>query len=235
MKVLILFLLLNLLASALRGETQANNGKATLIIGTYNAFEMFDETYKPLLKQAINKAGFDVDFILYPEKRSVSYANTALIDGDIYRNTLVTESYKNLVAIPDVIRKTDYFSIIKATQPCVNSETLKQLKPVGVLGVDYFNEIYAVSEVGYEQGSSVEQVIEMLLRERADYSVAPDHSIEQIVSMSQHALKACREQVLMSRFSYTYLHKKHADKIDLIAAELKKLRIKLTAQPVNTK
>jgi len=92
----------------------------------------------------------------------------------------------------------------QAGRPCPTGEQeVKNLKPVGILGLKYNDLIYNMSDVGFEQVADYGGTIKMLKSGRADYLAATNHpSTQKWANGLGVSLKICLRRPLLSLNGY---------------------------------
>jgi len=106
----------------------------------------------------------------------------------------------------------------------VNESDVKDLKPVGVLGIKYFDQIYSLSDVGFEQVSTYAGAIKMLQAGRADYLASLKHQNTELAAKRLGvSLKACLTRPMLSLDGFFYLHEKHQNLIPQLESILSTL------------
>ena len=93
-----------------------------------------------------------------------------------------------------------------------------------MLGLKYFERIYDAFEVGWVEAASMQQVMRMLQAGRGDYSVVPPSKVESLMQETGIQLRRCYDQALIQTASFLYLHLKHVDKLERLAASIHWLR-----------
>lgn len=93
---------------------------------------------------------------------------------------------------------------------------LSQLKPVSVLGVPYFDQVIALSEVGYVQAHSPASALKMIQSGRADYGVGSERHLSRFELTSSVKLERCFEEPQLNVTSHTLKHCRHANKIKVL-------------------
>jgi hypothetical protein len=160
------------------------------------------------IKQAAQASGNAIQFYPSPAKRSLKLASIGIIDWEFYRHSIIEPLHPSLIRVDVALGKFDYDIWIDAENNCMKDwEALAQLKPVGTRGVVFFDtRVYPLSKVGYEEVNTMIQVMELLKRGRADYTVHNHSVIEEYSKKTGIKLKRCLGESLFSMNFYLYLH-----------------------------
>ncbi len=170
-----------------------------------------------LIKRAFKHAKIPLELVNLPAERSLQTAAAGIIDGDAIRQPSAVAEFTSLLPVKVPLKRSDIWVWVKSDKKCpANTEELWQMKPVGILGVRYYNLIYAQSKVGYIQGSNAKIAARILLRERADYIAATASSIKKIALNQALTLRSCLDKPIVSFQQFTYLHIKHAHLIPVL-------------------
>jgi len=161
------------------------------------------------LKKAAESVGYKIIYHYSPAKRSLKLAEEGYLDGEFYRHPIIEASNPNLVRINVSLGQFDYYVWILEDKTCVKDlQELSYLKPVGTRGVVFFDtQVYPMSKVGNEEVNTMPQVLEILKRGRADYTVHSKLVIDLYANQTGIKLKQCLEEPLFSMKFYLYLHK----------------------------
>jgi len=172
--------------------------------------------------EAADQLGYRIEFVSLPPARSLLMAARGDIDGDLLRQPLALKGYHSLIPVQVPLIKLDYWFHQLADRRCPTSEReLKNLKPVGVLGLKYFDLIYNMSDVGFEQVADYGAAIKMLKAGRAGYLAALKHPRTQIwAERFGTPLKVCLPRPVLSLEGYLILHEKHKDLIPQLETAL---------------
>ncbi|WP_224982436.1 substrate-binding periplasmic protein [Geomonas agri] len=124
------------------------------------------------------RSGIGITFVQLPQARAIQYANDGITDGDFGRAKEVLPLYPNLVLVPEPLLTLKIIAISKTKgNLAVTWDSLKDERVVGVLGSRLTSSMLnGKSRKGsYTEVSGSEPVIiEMLLRDRADFGVGTD-------------------------------------------------------------
>lgn len=200
---------------------------ATLNIGVYQGFNASHPNVKKDMFNALKKEGVHVTFTQeLPAQRSLMSAAQGGLDGDILRQSAATESLPSLLQVPVPLKRFQYWVWIKASKACPGSvRDLPNLKPIGILGIKYFDFAYNQSNVGFEQVTSLKTLADMLKLERADYSIADIKSARQLSTSTGIQLTQCFKRPLVSTYGFLYVHEKHRALIPTLEKALMPLKV----------
>lgn len=181
-----------------------------------------------LVAEAAEALGYKLEFVIVPAQRSLVMAASGALDGELLRQPYAVEGYPTLRAVDVALLKLDYWLWVSARRACPQRvQAIESLKPVGVLGFKYFDHIYRLSRVGFEQATSVAGAMRMLRAGRGDYIAAVDApEMHRYAQESQLRLKKCLQRPLLSLSGFFYLHEKHA----LLIPEFERLLTSLIDQ-----
>ncbi len=195
---------------------------------TLGVYQGFTETYPnllPQLKKAAASQGINLNYKHnLPANRSLMSAANGNLDGDILRQPFAVEGLPSLVQVNVPLARFEFWVWVLANSHCPPSEAeLVNFKPVGLLGIKYFDLVYRHSKVGFEQVTGIPAMAKMLKLGRADYSLAGLRTIELISKSSGVKLKPCFQRPYISLDGFMYLHRKHQALVPLLEAAFKPL------------
>ncbi|PKG40825.1 hypothetical protein [Psychromonas sp. Urea-02u-13] len=194
-----------------------------LQIATSNNLKLLNVDYQHLLEVAITNAGFQVNFVEFDTANTLTKSNLGQLDGELYRYSYTMRQYDNLSMIPIKLNSSALFVYVPQKKECPDFQTLTEYTPVGVTGIAYFDDLYASSLAGFIEQDSVTRAIESLMKTPLSYTVFPEDIAPSLMQLTGAKLKRCYQQPLLVLSAYSYLHKKHADKIGAISRELNTL------------
>ncbi len=132
------------------------------------------------------------------------------LDGDILRQPHAVEGLTTLLPVNVPLARFEHWVWILKDKKCPKNEAaLSELKPIGILGLKYYDFAYRQSKVGFEQVNHFDVMVKMLKLERADYTIGLDSTIAYLKKNTSIELKACFKQPLASLNGYLYVHEKH--------------------------
>jgi len=160
-----------------------------------------------MIIDAAKSIGIDVIFSDLPAKRTLKLVEKGQLDAEIGRHKLIEPLFPNLIRVDEPIGYLDYWVWVPEEDKCIDSrEQLSQLKPVGLRGVLFYNtNVYPNSEVGYETVNQPEQLITMLMKNRADYTVHSKQTMDLPIYNQVGRLKPCLDEPLFTLNFYLYL------------------------------
>ena len=181
-----------------------------------------NDAYDPLMlkaaeyvKKAAQIINYDISYIHLPAKRSLMLAANGILDGEFYRHRLIEALNPSLVRVDVPLGQFDYYIWVLEGQECVRDvQALKQMKPVGVRGVIFFDTlVYPLSDVSHAEVNTMPQVLQILNRRRADYTVHNHMVMHRYAQLSGIHIKRCLDEPLFSMPFYLYLHESKRDLI----------------------
>lgn len=184
-----------------------------------------DVNYQQLLETAITNAGFQVTFIDVEseENKTNEQNNLEDLDGQIYRYSYTVNEKSNLIMIPVKLNSSALFVYVPQKSDCPAFNQLSSYTPVGVFGIRYFDKLYELSQVGFIEQDTITRATESLMKTPFSFTVFPDDIMPSLMQFTGAKLKRCYQQPIFVMTAYSYLHKKHANKIDAISTELNAL------------
>lgn len=191
-----------------------------LQIATSPNLKLMKINYEQLLEVAITNAGFQVAFVEFENADTLKESNAGSLDGELYRYSYTMPAHNNLMIIPVKLNSSALFVYVPQKSACPVFQQLAEHIPIGIIGITYFNELYGASKVGFIEKETVASAIESLLKTPLSFTVFPDDIAPSLMILTGTKLKRCYRQPLFVLSAYSYLHKKHADKIDIITREL---------------
>lgn len=206
------------------GDTH-NFPQMSLTLGVYKGIEKIYPHLLPTLKKAAAGQNINIQYKLnLPPSRSLISAANGNIGGDILRQPFAVEGLPSLIQVGVPIQRIKYWIWVLKTRSCPASEAqLSQLKPVGLLGLKFFDLIYRQSKVGFEQVNSIKALANMLKLERADFSMGQKESVAYISALTGIAFKTCFPRPFISLDGFMYLNKKHQALVPLLEQAFKTL------------
>ena len=92
---------------------------------------------------------------------------------------------------------------------CFDFDKLEKMKPVGVIGIRYFERVYALSTVGHVEVNIPSQALKMIDSGRADYTAGTQEVIKLLMELTDVKLQRCFDESIMLEAHYTYIHSKN--------------------------
>jgi len=169
------------------------------------------------VQRAFDIAKIDVKFEVLPGERSLRESSLGHIDGELHRDVGVMKEFNTLLRINVPIQKYELWVLMNKDDQCpVDVAELYKLKPIGVLGTHYFDQIYERSQAGFYKAPSIDSIAKMLDLKRGDYTVAPDSYTKYYSDQKQFAFKKCFDHPYMLITTYTYLHERNSHLIKIL-------------------
>ena len=161
-----------------------------------------------------------------PPQRSLALAISGRYVGDILRQPGAVKDYDELMQIPVPLTQFKYWVWVLSEKECSSSQqALEQKKPIGLLGLHYFDQAYEFSDVGHEEVKSVEVLANMLKLKRADYTVGTQLAAKQLTSVTGLEFTRCFDRPMISTYGYMHIHQKHQSWFQKIKQALMPLSI----------
>lgn len=161
-----------------------------------------------LVHQAADRLSITLNFQPLPRERSIALAANGVLDGEFYRHNVIEPLYPSLIRVDEPVDHNSYWVLVPKSSDCMpNSESLSQLKPIGLRGAKFYQKhVYPLSDVGHEESNEVPQMLKMLELGRADYTVQSKLSANLLIEGDSAKLKTCLGRPLFSLPFYLYLH-----------------------------
>ncbi len=209
-------------------QEQLQTHEKTITLGIH---EETDPNILSFVQRAFDIALINVIFKKMPAERSLIESAQGRLDGELQRIPQAVRSYPTLIPINVPVSNQGYWVWVNKDVQCPSSEVkLRQLKPIGVLGIRYFEYIYQNSLAGFIEAPSIASAAEMLARRRGDYTVAPDFLGQMYASQERFAFKTCFDKPFLTVTTYTYLHEKNIDIIETLESAYRQARNEKTNQ-----
>jgi len=202
-----------------------NSYAESLRLGTYDRVHLAWPKEVGWVHQAAANLGYNVQLVNLPPMRALEMSASGDLDGELLRQPSAVTSYPSLLQVSVPLIRFEYWVMIPEDKICpATVAEVKWLKPVGVLGMKFNDDIYSQSAVGFEQSINVKAAMRMLSAGRADFFVAPNKTIVFAKASSLGVeLKPCLSQPFMSRDAFLFLHEKHRHIIPAFERELRAL------------
>lgn len=200
----------------------------TLVLNDANSAPFTNEAGTGLVDivagEAFRRAGVKLKLIRLPAERALINANAGIEDGEVSRVAGIEKAYPNLIPVPEKL--VDHHFVAFTRNPALKNASWASLQP---LTVGYIRG-YKIVEKNIPPGTQTstandaEQLFTMLGKGRID--VAIYRRWEGIVLAQQLGIQDARiiEPSLAETGIYIYLHKKHADKVPVIASALRDIK-----------
>lgn len=161
-----------------------------------------------------------------PPQRSLALAISGRYVGDILRQPGAVKDFEDLLQVPVPLTQFNYWVWIIGGKECPSSwQALQEKKPIGLLGLHFFDQVYEFSDVGHEEVKSVEVLADMLKLERADYTIGTQLAAKQLTYTTGLEFTRCFDRPMNSTYGYMYIHKKHQNLLERIKQALMPLSI----------
>lgn len=200
----------------------------TLVLNDANSAPFTNETGTGLIDivagEAFRRAGLKLVLIRLPAERALLNANAGIDDGEVSRVAGIEKAYPNLVPVPEKL--VDHHFVVFTRDPTLKEASWASLRP---LSVGYIRG-YKIVEKNIPPGTQITaasdatQLFTMLNKGRIDIAIY--RRWEGLVLAQKLGIQNIRivEPSLVETGVYIYLHKKHADKVPLIASALREIK-----------
>lgn len=162
-----------------------------------------------LVLQAAKLLDIKINFSEAPAKRSLKLVSEGVLDAEIGRHNIIESMYPSLVRVDEPIGYLDYWVWVPENSECMtNRNELSNYKPIGMNGVYFYDQlVYPLSKIGFEKVKQTNQLVLMLFRGRADYTVHSKEVLTLPIYTKYGRLKSCLKNPLFTLNFYLYLHK----------------------------
>ena len=171
-----------------------------------------------VLEQVYDNIGYDVRYRTVPLARSFIEANKGELDGLRARVAAVADRYPNLIKIPFEI--LDFSLVLLADRRVCGLCDLSQIQQVAITrGVVALEETLSstLADKDVVEVTTAQQTLELLLAGKVQAAITPDTNVPRTFFQSNpHILR----RTLAVLPDYHYLHKKHAQLVPKLTAEL---------------
>ena len=175
-----------------------------------------------VLKEAYAEIGIDVEYMPLPGERSLRTSNAGKVDGEVFRIANVQKRYKNLLVVPTSINVLQ--GIVFSKTHDFRVDGWKSLEPYKIgtqVGIKFVER--GTEGMNRIMVDTNQQLFRMLDSDRVDVAVvAYANGIKALSKLKLTTIRTLKPAVQEYPL-YHYLHKKHADLVPLLDAELQKL------------
>lgn len=176
-----------------------------------------------ILHEAFRRLGIEMEIVFIPTEKSLVDANAGVVDAEINRIEGMEKSFPNLVRVPEPNMVMHFVAFSKNKFEIEGWESLRGLYTGIVKGwkilerntEGFPNVIYTPTEF---------ELFRMLEKDRLDialYSLLTGYAV--LDNMGYENIRDLHPP-LASREMYLYVHKKHADLVEDIAAALRSMK-----------
>jgi hypothetical protein len=185
----------------------------------------------PELKRAFEIAGYHLELVPLPAARSLISAASGALDGDFLHSLEAARAYPTLMPVKETLLQAQVWVWVRERDECPSSPAqLKGLIAADVLGYSFAGRIDAARDSKTVQASSVLAAMRVLHAGRADYLFFDKDAMQSYQNRVSFKLKTCFSEPLLSIDYYSFLHRRHGDKIPAIEAGIRQARAEL-AEP----
>jgi polar amino acid transport system substrate-binding protein len=217
-----------LLALALSGNASHAANETTLVLNDTNeppfTTKAGDGFLDIVAGEAFRRAGLRLKLVKLPPERGLVNANAGIEDGDLTRIAGLEKNYPNLVRVPEKLMDWHFVAFAHQAKPTqaswatleplyvghikgwkIYEQNLKPGTPVTV--VDDAEQLFAMLDKGRIDAALYERWLGLALAEKM--GIKNIHVVE---------------PALAEREMFIYLNKRHADKVQAIAAALRAIK-----------
>lgn len=202
--------------------------RPTLVLNDANSAPFTNESRTGLIdiiaSEAFRRAGLKLKLIKLPAERALINANAGIEDGEISRVAGIEKAYPNLVPVPEKL--VDHHFVAYTRDASLKQASWDNLQP---FSVGYIRG-YKIVEKNLPPGTQTltandaEQLMTMLGKGRIDIAIYRRWEGEVLAKKMRIQNVRIIEPSLAETGVYIYLHKKHLDKVPLIATALRDIR-----------
>lgn len=200
----------------------------TLVLNDANSAPFTNESGTGLVdivaSEAFRRSGLKLKLIKLPAERALINANAGIEDGEISRVAGIEKTYPNLVPVPEKL--VDHHFVAFTRDASLKHASWDSLQP---FSVGYIRG-YKIVEKNLPPGTQTltandaEQLMTMLDKGRIDIAIYRRWQGEALAKKMRIRNVRIIEPSLAETGVYIYLHRKHLDKVPLIAAALRDIR-----------
>ena len=200
----------------------------TLVLNDANSAPFTTENRTGLVDvvatEAFRRAGLRLKLVRLPAERALINANVGIEDGEVSRVAGIDKLYPNLVQVPEKL--VDHHFVAFARDASLRTASWDSLRPYTVGYIRGYKIIEKNIPPGTETftANDAEQLLTMLDKGRIDIAVY--RRWEGTALAQKMGIRDVRivEPSLAETGIYVYLHRKHVDKVPLIASALRDIR-----------
>ncbi|MBT9568784.1 MAG: transporter substrate-binding domain-containing protein [Thiobacillus sp.] len=200
----------------------------TLVLNDANSAPFTNEAGTGLVDivatEAFRRAGLKLKLVQLPAERALINANAGIEDGEISRVAGIEKAYPNLIPVPEKL--VDHHFVAFTRDTSLKHASWDSLRPYSV----GFIRGYKIVERNIPPGTqtltanNAEQLMTMLDKGRVDIAIYRRWEGEALAQKMGLRNLRILEPSLAETGIYIYLHKKHSDKVPLIATALRNIR-----------
>ena len=176
-----------------------------------------------ILKEAFQRIGIKAEIIYTPTEKSLVDVNAGLLDGELNRIEGMELSYPNLVRVPEPNMVMNFVAFSTRSIPIQNWDSIRDFYLGIVKGWKILEDktqgfprvVYVPSEVELFTMLHKGRIDLALYADLTGYAVLADLGFKEIFALAPP---------LEMRYMYLYVHKKHRDKVELIADALRVMK-----------
>lgn len=184
----------------------------------------------PILTEAFRRNGIEFEAQYHPSLRSLMYANSGIIDGELHRvyefHEISDEKYPNLIRIESKLLSIWLSAFSSKVKKIEKWEDLKDYKIVYYRGRKNV-EKYLKTYTSFEQTSTAStdrQAFQMLAAGRVDVVISESLAGRQIIENNSKYGNIKEIAKLKETEIYSYIHKKHKDLARIIAHTIEEMK-----------
>lgn len=200
----------------------------TLVLNDANSAPFTNEAGTGLVDvvagEAFRRAGLKLRLIKLPAERALINANAGVEDGEVSRVAGIEKFYPNLVPVPEKL--VDHHFVAFTRRASLERASWDALRPFSVGYIRGYKIVEKNMPPGTQtlSANDAEQLMTMLDRGRIDIAIYRRWEGLALAQKMRIRNVHIIEPSLAETGVYIYLHKKHADKVPLIAEALRDIR-----------
>lgn len=177
-----------------------------------------------ILSEALKRMGYQLDVRVFPNERSLINANRGIIDGETQRIAGLEKKYTNLIRVPEKIMDWEFVAFSKKKIDMTGGwNSLKPYETSFITGWKIF-EYNVPDDVSVTLTRDPEGLFTLLNNNRSDISLFERWQGLEIIKKNNYKDIKPLSPPLATRAMFTYLHKKNAKLIPLLASKLKEMK-----------
>ncbi|WJG07620.1 transporter substrate-binding domain-containing protein [Aliiglaciecola sp. LCG003] len=178
------------------------------------------------LKNIENGLDIQFKFVDVPAARSLVLANSAQIDGDVIRRYEIGEHYPDLIRVPQAVIEIEISVFSWDPDNIIHSFSDFNKMNEGIVATQIGRKFIEKNLSSIRNSmfvNDIEHIFSLLEKKRIDFVVLDrPTALAAMGSRFGDSLFEVSSKPLSKVKYYLYLHKKHADLVDLISAELER-------------
>lgn len=181
------------------------------------AARLFPDTTQKTI-EAVERAGFTVNLVQFPNARATALLKSNQIDGDVFRLESYQEVAPDARPVPFATQTLNIVAVVKADSTIETLDDLGDKRLATVRGAEVYNYVATLMEKDFVALDTFDQAFRFIELGRADFTLLTPEIVESDITTG-YDFRYLEEPVIVVPF-YLWLHKKHEAKFPAIQREL---------------